>query len=138
MHDTMQDMTPLSKRPLSPEAETRIRRIFLRELIRITDTQEMNSLMKAMLTESEQLMVAKRLTAFVLIGQSWTDVRIARVLHVTRATANRFRVVYMHARDRDEQVIKTVNKLTRSGMVKELLAEFLKYALPAALGRIPK
>ena len=132
-------MTPLSRWPLSKSEEDRIKEVLSSELTEVADKKKMVSLLKSLLTESEYLMVAKRLMAFVLIDEGYVDVKIAKILHVTRATANRFRLVYKYAKEKDEPVVELVNKVRLSYELKEVLKKVLfKYALPAALGRIPR
>jgi len=132
-------MTPLSQWALSNEEEEKIKSLFLKELVRINVAKEMESLLKALLSESEYLMVAKRLVAFVLIDDGYTDVQISKTLHVTRATANRFRLIYQHAQEKSDVVVAIVQKVKASNALKQVLKDILfKYALPAALGKIPK
>lgn len=139
MHDTMIRMTPLSRWALSKDEQGKIKDLFLSELVRITNKKEMDSLIKSMLSDSESLMLAKRLVGFVLIDEGRSDMEISRILHITRATAAKFRMVYRHAKDLDSPVVKTVNRLKTSEVMKLVLKEvLLKYALPAAFGRIPK
>ena len=84
-------------------------------------------------------MIAKRLVGFVLIDEGYTDVEIAKILHTTRPTVGRFRWVYKRAVEKNDPVVKVVEKLKTSDVVKEVIKDILfKYALPAAFGRIPK
>ena len=132
-------MTPLSRWKLTSNEEERIKDIFLGELVKTIDKIEMRSLLKSLLTESEYMMIAKRLVAFVFIDEEYTDVQIAKILHITRATANRFRLVYKHAQEKNEPIIEIVHKVKVSEVVKQILKDvLLKYALPAAFGRIPR
>lgn len=132
-------MTPLSRWALTNEEEGKIKRLFLKELVRINVVKEMESLLKALLSESEYLMVAKRLVAFVLVDEGHSDMQIAGILHVTRATSTRFRMVYKHAKEKQEVVVNVVARVKGSEASKQILKDILfKYALPAALGRIPK
>lgn len=113
--------------------------VFLGELVNISDRVEMESLLKTLLSESEYLMIAKRLVAFVLIDEGYTDVQIARVLHITRPTACRLRLVYRTSKEKQEPVVKVVGKLKDNEEFKKVLKRVLfKYVIPMALGRIPK
>ena len=99
----------------------------------------MESLIKSLLSESEYFMVAKRLVAFVLVDEGYSDVEIARMLHLTRGTANKFRTIYKFSRERQDLVVKVVERVKASDVMKYILKEVLiKYALPAAFGHIPK
>ena len=132
-------MSPLSKWSLSKGEQIKIRNLFLNELVKIVDVDEMESLMKSLLSESEYFMVAKRLVAFVLVDEGYSDVEIGRMLHLTRATANKFRTIYKFSRERQDPVVKVVERVKASDVMKYILKEVLiKYALPAAFGHIPK
>ncbi len=132
-------MSPLSRWSLSKDEQIKIRNLFLNELTRITDKDEMESLIKSLLSESEYFMVAKRLVAFVLVDEGYSDVEIARMLHLTRGTANKFRTIYKFSRERQDLVVKVVERVKASDVMKYILKEVLiKYALPAAFGHIPK
>jgi len=132
-------MSPLSKWSLAKEEQDKIRDLFLGELIEITDKDEMESLMKSLLSESEYFMVAKRLVTFVLVDEGYSDVEIARMLHLTRGTVNKFRTIYKFSREKQEPVVKVVERVKASEVMKYILKEVLiKYALPAAFGHIPK
>lgn len=132
-------MSPLSKWSLSKEEQKRIGSLFLNELVKVVDKDEMDSLVKSLLSESEYFMVAKRLVTFVLVDEGYSDVEIAKMLHLTRATVNKFRMIYKFSRERQDPMVKVVERVKISEVMKNLLKDvLLKYALPAALGRIPK
>lgn len=132
-------MSPLSKWSLAKEEQDKIRNLFLGELIKITDKDEMGSLMKSLLSESEYFMIAKRLVTFVLVEEGYSDVDIAKMLHLTRGTVGKFRMIYEFSRERQDLVVKIVERVKASDVMKHILKEVLiKYALPAAFGRIPK
>lgn len=132
-------MTPLSRWQLSKKEEDLVTGLFLNELLEITDKTEMKSLLKALLSDSEFLMIAKRLVAFVFIDEAYTDMEIAKILHVTRATAIRFRLTYRLSKEKKEPVVKIVEKIRKSENLKEVLKNVLfKYAIPMALGKKPR
>lgn len=132
-------MSPLSKWSLSKGEQNRIKNLFQDELIKISDRDEMESLMKSLLSESEYFMVAKRLVTFVLVDEGYSDVEIARMLHLTRGTVNKFRTIYKFSREHQDPVVKVVERVKASDVMKYILKEVLiKYALPAAFGHIPK
>lgn len=132
-------MSPVSRWPLTKDEEEKVRDLFLGRLVEITEKDKMRSLLKSLLSESEYLMVAKRLVAFVLVDEGYTDVEAAKILHVTRATANRFRIIYKFSREKKEPVVQVVREFKRKPEFKYILLKVLvKHVLPAAMGRIPK
>ena len=118
--------------------EEKIKDVFGKKLAEITDAGEMRSMMKTLLSRSEYLMLAKRLVAFVLIEEGYPDVEIGRILHVTRATANRFRLTYRYAKEKNEPLVRIVHEVRASEVMKEILKSLVKYAVAAAGGRIPR
>ncbi|KKU56093.1 hypothetical protein A3H89_05010 [Candidatus Amesbacteria bacterium RIFCSPLOWO2_02_FULL_48_11] len=138
IHDTMVIVTPLSRWQLSTQEEEKIKDVFGKKLAEITDAGEMRSMMKTLLSRSEYLMLAKRLVAFVLIEEGYPDVEIGRILHVTRATANRFRLTYRYAKEKNEPLVRIVHEVRASEVMKEILKSLVKYAVAAAGGRIPR
>ena len=138
IHDTMVIVTPLSRWQLSTQEEEKIKDVFGKKLAEITDAGEMRSMMKTLLSRSEYLMLAKRLVAFVLIEEGYPDVEIGRILHVTRATANRFRLTYRYAKEKNEPLVRIVHEVRASEVMKEILKSLVKYAVAAAGGKIPR
>ena len=131
-------MTPLSKWRLTSEEENKVKDTLTSKLVKISDEKEMKSLLERLISESEYLMLSKRLVAFVLIDEGYSDVQIAKILHFTRATANRLRIIYKHARELNEPVVKLVKEVKASEELKKILQDILfKYLLPAAFGKIP-
>jgi len=132
-------MTRVSKNLLSPSVEKKIKNIFLDELVKITNKYHMASFFGNLLTDSEKIMLAKRLVAFVLIDQNVPDHHISESLHLTRETVARFRLTYWRAKDKNEPVATIVRKIQHRVEFKKLLKEILTgYIIPAAFGKTPK
>lgn len=124
---------------LDKEEEKKIENVFINQLVSIVDKDEMESLVGVLFSDSEKLMMAKRLMAFVLIDEGLNDVQIAKLLHLTRFSASRFRLIYKNGRERNEPVVEVVRKLRLDVEFKKLIKEVLfKYVIPASLGKIPK
>lgn len=132
-------MTPVSKRKLTWKTEEKIKRVFLDQLAAITDKEKMASFMGRILTESEKVMLAKRLVAFVMIDRGVDDLHISQSLYLTRETVARFRLIFTSAEEKKEPVVKMIKELQLKTELKKLLKQLLTgYVLPAAFGRIPK
>lgn len=138
-YDTYLRMTHVSKWSLSSEAGNKVKSVFVNELLKVKSEKEMETLTEVLLTETERLMIPKRIFAFVLIDQGLTDVEIAKRLHFTRATVERLRRTYKHLDELEKPVRKLVRQFSTSEKIKDLLEKFLGgYLLPAMGGRIPK
>jgi len=118
--------------------EEKVVKVLGEELSKIVNMDEMALMMKILLTETERLMIGKRIFAFVMINKGSSDTEIARRLHFTRATVERLRIRFIHQEEINQPVKKLVNQLETSQMLKDLLKEFLRYAIPVMGGRIPR
>lgn len=132
-------MPRVSRIPLDKNIEQEIKETFLEELVGIIDKNEMTSLLERLLTDQEKIMLAKRLVSFVMIDKGIPDTQIGKMLHLTRETVIRFRLVYTGAKDKNEHVVKVIKDLQLKKKFVRLFKQFITgYALPAALGKIPK
>lgn len=131
-------MTPLSRWKMDKEDEKQVRHVLVSELAKISTEKEMKELLNILLSNTEKLMIAKRVFVFVLIEQGDSDMEIARKLHFTRATVQRLRLNYEYQYELEKPVKQIVKGFEESVILKEILKKFLKYALPAAMGRIPR
>jgi Trp operon repressor len=136
-HVTLDDMVPLSKWKLSKVEEEQVKQVLILELAKISNEEKMRTLIQVLMTDTEQLMIAKRIFAFVLIDRGLGNVEIARHLHFTWATVERLRIVYKHLDETNKPVKKLIEQFETSKILKELMKRFLKYAVPAAFGKIP-
>ena len=130
-------MTPVSRIKLSPEEESQVLEVFLSELVRLTDGDELRCLITLLLSESEKIMLAKRMAAYVMIEHQIPDTNISKTLHLTRITVSKLRLNYLLQKERKEPVIKIIQRPKLVDILKPLFAKFLKYAIPAAGGIIP-
>ena len=103
-------MTPVSRHKLDPRVEEEIIRVFINELAKTTDKNKFESLITFLLSQSEKIMLAKRLTAYVMIDQGFLDSEIAKTLHLTRITVAKQRLNYQLSKERKEQVVKLIQK----------------------------
>ena len=132
-------MTPVSRYKLTAEFEKRVLDTLTSELTKITEKSKLSSLLTLLLSTSEKIMLAKRMATFVMIEQQIPDTQVAKVLHLTRITVAKLRLTYLLAKEKKDPVVKIVQRPSLREIIKPLLKDFLfKYALPAALGRIPR
>jgi len=130
-------MTPVSRYKLEPENEAKVLEVFLSELSRITNNTELRSLVSLLLSESEKIMLAKRMAAYVMIEQNIPDSHISKSLHLTRITVTKLRLNYWLQKEKKDPVVKIIQNPRLSEILKPLFAKFLKYAIPASIGIIP-
>lgn len=130
-------MTPVSRIKLSPEEESQVLEVFLSELVRITDGNELRSLITLILSDSEKIMLAKRMAAYVMIEQKIADSHISQSLHLTRITVSKLRLNYWLQKEKKDPVIKIIQNPKLVGVLKPLFNKFLNYAIRASVGIIP-
>lgn len=84
----------------------------------ISKRDEMLKFLNSLLTDTEKLMLAKRLTAIVLIKQGVTDSDISNSLHITRMTISKLRYYY-EARAQEGYNI-ALNKIENDKVLQEV------------------
>ena len=131
-------MTPVSRYKLSPEDESKILKVFLSEFSRITDNAELKSLIELLLSESEKIMLAKRMAAYVLIEQQIPDSHISKSLHLTRITVSKLRLNYLLQKEKKDPVTKIIQNPELVEILRPLFNKFLKYAIRASIGIAPR
>lgn len=132
-------MSHVSRKQLSESAQKKIQNIFLGELVRIADKQEMGAFLGKLLTESEKIMLPKRLAAFMMIDKYIPDTHICQALNLTAETVARYRLAYQLSKNQKEPIVQIVQNVSIKKEAKQLLKEILKsYVIPAMFGRIPK
>lgn len=129
-------MPQVSRRKLTKETEAEVIKQLKLVLTKISKMEEMSFFLDTFLTETEKLMLAKRLTIVILLKEGIPESQIAATLHVTRMTVSRTRY-YLEARGQGYGV--ALQKIARE---KELLAlkiillKLVNYSIKAAGGRI--
>jgi len=132
-------MTQVSRHKLEPEDEERTISLFIDELAKITDPKELKGLLDLLLVPTEKLMLAKRMAVFVMVEHNLPDAHIAKSLHLTRVTVQKLRLTYQLAKEKDDPVVKIVQKPELKKLLMPILKKILvDYALPAAFGKIPR
>jgi hypothetical protein len=132
-------MPRVSKRTLSETALRRIQGLLLDEFVRIDDKKEMAELFRKLMTESEKIMLPKRLAAFVMVDKGIPDSRICSSLFLTAETVSRYRMNYLTAKKKGNHIATIVQRVGFKQEMKVLLKEILRgYVIPALGGRIPR
>lgn len=130
-------MTPVSRIKLDPEKESRVLEVFLSELVRITDGVQLRALMSLLLSESEKIMLAKRMATYVMIEQEISDSQISKSLHLTRITVSKLRLNYWLQKEKKDPVIQIIQNPKLVNILKPFFNKFLRYAIRASIGIAP-
>jgi uncharacterized protein YerC len=129
-------MTHVSRYKLPKRTEEKLIRNLNLVLSKISKHEEMTSFLGAFLTETEKLMLAKRLAIAVLIEEGLPESRIAESLHVTRITVAKMRY-FLESRGQGYKIaLQKISREKDLQMFKSLLLEIASYSVRAAGGRI--
>lgn len=129
-------MPQVSRRKLPKKAEEELIKQLKTVLSKISKNEEMSIFLDALLTETEKLMLAKRLAIVVLLEEGLSESQIAETLHVTRMTVSRTRY-YLESRGQGYKV--ALRKIAREKdlqLFKKILLRFVRYSTRAAGGRL--
>jgi len=129
-------MPHISRYKLSPSVEKDLLKALDVVLLKITQEEDLDAFLLALLTKTERLMLAKRLAIILLLKEGVADSEIANSLHVTRVTVSRLRFFY-EARGSGYEVASRIldNEEFVAG-VKQALLKIAGYAVRAAGGRV--
>lgn len=130
-------MPHISKHKLPRETEQALIKNLNLILSSIHKHEEMLLFLDALLTDTEKLMLAKRIAIIVLIAERLTDSEIANRLHVTRITVAKMRYFY-EARAKDGYGI-ALRKIANDKQLQEFkkfLLSLARYSIRAAGGYV--
>ncbi len=130
-------MTHISRNKLEPQEEKELTESLNLVLSGISKRDEMLKFLDSLLTDTEKLMLAKRLAMIVLIKEGLGDTAISDALHVTRITVTKFRYFY-EARAKEGYDI-ALNKIENDKFlqgVKRVILALADYGVKAAGGYV--
>lgn len=128
-------MPHISRKKLPAKRRQEILNSLVFVLAEIKSKKEMDSFLDALLSETEKLMLAKRLAMFYLLEEGITEENIAQVLNTTQATVSRMRLLYERKKVGYQVGIKKVKKEKLLKELKTLALRFAAYTGRAAGGR---
>src|SRR3989344_7421758 len=129
-------MPHVSKRKLKEKVESELNKSFQTVIARISNMQEMNSFLTSLLSNTEKLMLAKRLAVVVLLDENIPESTIANILNVTRETVARQRYrLELKGEGYKIAIKKLAEEKTLQGL-KKLLVSLAKYSISAAGGYV--
>lgn len=135
VYDT-QYMPQVSRWKLTKKTETELVKQLKLVLTKVSKIEEMSFFLDTFLTETERLMLAKRLAIAILLKEEISESQIAATLHVTRMTVSRTRY-YLDAHGQGYEI--AFQKIAREKDLidlKIILLKLANYSVKAAGGRI--
>lgn len=129
-------MPLVSKNKLPKRTETELLKNLNLVLTKIQSSDDMIVFLEALLTDTEKLMLAKRIAVIVLLEEGLPDSQIASILHLTRMTVLKMRYFY-EARGRGLKIaVKKLDEQNQLESFKKFLISLIRYSARAAGGRV--
>lgn len=129
-------MPHVSKNRLRKVDEENLLRSLKIVLSKIDKTEDVDSFLYSLLSETEQLMIAKRLAIIVLLKERVPESTIAHTLHVTRETVSRLKMKSELKGVGFGLALKVLEQQNQLETFKKFLLSLAKYSVSAAGGRV--
>ncbi len=130
-------MPHVSKRRIEPEVMKHTLdslTLLIRDLDNVSDTQKF---LFSVLSETERLMIAKRIVAAFLLRHNIEPGKIQDILKLTPATISRLRLWIQTHQEGFDIIFDKLEKHRRWEISKEILFKILDYAIRSGSGRVP-
>jgi len=130
-------MPHVSRNKLDPQEEKELVESLNLVLSSVSGRGDMLKFLNALLTDTEKVMLAKRLGIIVLVKEGLKDSEIARALHVTDITVTKFRYFYeSRAKEGYDIALSKIEKDKVLQGVKRFLLALADYSVKAAGGYV--
>ena len=129
-------MPHVSRRKLKPTDEKRLFDTLLTVLKKINKDEDMEGFLFSLLSETEKIMLAKRLAAIILIKENLSDMDIADRLCITRETVLRIKAQMQIRGNGHEIALKKLEEEQYLSEFKKFLMSLARYSARAAGGRV--
>lgn len=130
-------MPHISKRKVEPKIQKHILGSFtllLKDLDNVPDTEKF---LASILSETERLMIAKRIVAAFLLRHNIESEKIQAILKLTPATISRLKLWIQTHQDGFDVIFDKLEKQKKWEIAKEILFKILDYAIRAGSGQAP-
>lgn len=132
-------MTHISRHKLTPKIDNEIRSI-LKEIFVNLKTKDIEKVFSALITETEEVMIAKRLAIILMLSENFTYYDISRLLKVTNGTISGIHFAISQNSEISKFILHKLKSWSRKKLLKEILQEIgigvIKVATKHAGGRI--
>lgn len=130
-------MPHVSKRKIEPKIQKHTLDSFtllLKDLDNVPDTEKF---LTSILSETERLMIAKRIVAAFLLRHNIESEKIQDILKLTPATISRLKLWIQTHQEGFDVIFDKLKKQRRWKIAKEILFKILDYAIRAGSGQVP-
>lgn len=131
-------MPHLSKRRVEPEVKKYVLDSFSLLVKNLSTKQEVDEFLSSIISETERLMIAKRIAAAFLLSRGVEEEKISNLIKVTPATVSRLKLWIKTRQHGFDTLFKKLEKERRMTIAKDIFYKLLGYALKASAGIPPK
>lgn len=129
-------MTHISKKWIEPEIWQYITDTLTYLVKEINDTQDVKEFLSSVLTDTERLMISKRVVTAFLLRHNMSTENICEVLKITPATVTRQKMwIQLHEKGFD-LIFDKLEKRRKGDIAKDTLYKILDYAIRASSGSV--
>jgi uncharacterized protein YerC len=129
-------MPHVSRNKLDKKVELELIESINQVLSHISKPDEMTIFINSLLTQTEKLMIAKRLAIIVLLKEGLSDSQIANILHVTRITVAKMELFYEARGSGFDIALKKLEQQKKLESFRKFLISLAKYSARAAGGYV--
>ena len=129
-------MPHLSKHKLDYKSELEIKKTLELVFSNVKGKENVHSLFSSLLTTTERLMIAKRLSAVILLKEGVSESQVASSLHITRATVDKLNLIHQTNGQGYEIAVEILRKEKAYEEVKKALLSLVKYSIRASGGYV--
>ena len=131
-------MSQISKRILKPEVKKDLLDSLSYTIKELKTKKDVDSFLSSALTDTERIMVAKRVLTAFLLRNNVEEKKIGDTLKLTSATITRLKMWISLRRDGFDLVFNKLEKRSRENIAKQIFYKVLNYSIKAAFGRAPR
>lgn len=131
-------MTHISKRKLNSEITDHLNNSLVFLIKELSSKGDVEKFLNSIVTETERLMISKRVVAAFFLKHNIAERDIAETLKLTPATVSRLKLWIQTRQSNFDTVFDKLEKEERFKIAKNLFYILLKYVINAAGGKTPK
>lgn len=130
-------MPHVSSRRLSKQTEEKLIQNLNSVFTHIGKDDDMLAFAGSLLSDTEKLMLAKRLAIVILLEEGLPESHIADMLHVTRITVEKMRFLYGTEKQHGFRIaLKKLEEQKKLETFKKFLVSLARYSIRASSGRV--
>jgi len=127
----------LSKRILEPKIKTDIQKSLVNVIKGLNDPNDIEKFLSSVLSDTEKMMIAKRVTAAFLLRHNVESAKIQEMLKLTPGTVFRLKLWIQTHVEGFNIVFDKLEREKRFEFAKEAFYKLLAYAIRTGSGRVP-